>query len=142
MWKHILEQGLGFSLVAFRDATPLAGGVFFKFNKTLSFKYSASNMAFKSLHGSHAVVRAAIQRAHDEGCTTFDFGRSEICNLGLRRFKNNWGATESDLSYTIISNVPPFYRSPILDQILGQVIRHSPTFICKLTGKVLYRHFA
>lgn len=142
IWEHIVKPGLGFVLIAFKDATPLAGGVFFKFNNTVFYKYSASDMTYKALQPSYAFLWKAIQLALMEGCTTFDFGRSEKDNEGLRRFKRSWSAIEHELVYTILADHPPKSGPSKLDAVVGPVIRHSPEFVCTLSGELLYKHFA
>ncbi len=142
VWKEVLVAGLGFALIAFKDKTPLGGGVFLTFNKKMVFKYSASDSEYRALQPTYAFVWAAMQRGLAEGCTTFDFGRSDKENEGLRRFKMNWGAEEQELAYTIIGARSRARASSRLDDIVGVVIRNSPKFVCKLSGMLLYRHFA
>ncbi len=142
VWKYILNPGMGFVLMAYKGSTPLAGGVFFTFNKTITYKYSASDRDYQALRPNHAFILHAIQRANAEGYARIDFGRSEIKNEGLKRFKRGWGATEEDLPYTIIAKEQPKRGSSRLDSLVGVVIRGSPEFVCTLSGKLLYRHFA
>ena len=142
IWEHLIRPGFGFALLASTHGIPIAGGVFLSFNKTLFCKYSASDVAYKALHPSHAFIWAGIRKGIERGCTGLDFGRSDISNLGLRRFKKSWGAVEHDLPYTIIANHRPTHRPSALTGILGRLIRHSPEFVCKLTGEMLYKHFA
>ncbi|MBX2992032.1 MAG: GNAT family N-acetyltransferase [Bacteroidetes bacterium] len=142
LWHHVLQPGLGYCLVAHKNERPVAGGVFLKFNNTIAFKYSASDDAYKASCPSHAFLWEGIKRGIADGCTTLDFGRTDKGNCGLRRFKNNWGATEEELIYTAITDRPPTHRSPMLDKILRQVIRHSPQIVCRAAGEVLYKHFA
>jgi CelD/BcsL family acetyltransferase involved in cellulose biosynthesis len=142
IWELMLKRGLGFALIAFHGETPLGGGVFFRFNNTVVFKYSASDMKYKAFQPSHAFIWAAIQIARERGCATFDFGRTDRSHEQLRRFKNSWNATEQDLNYTIIADRRRSERLPKLQTALGHVIRHSPEFVCRLSGEVLYKHFA
>jgi hypothetical protein len=142
VWDYIVTPGLGFVFLAFKDQTPIAGGVFFKFNNTTFYKYSASDMTYKSLQPNHAFLWQGIQRAIAEGCTVFDFGRSEKSNEGLRRFKRGWAATEHELAYTVIADRPPKTGPPTLETLFGPVLRLSPEFVCELSGELLYKHFA
>jgi CelD/BcsL family acetyltransferase involved in cellulose biosynthesis len=142
IWELMLVRGLGFALIASHGGTPIGGGVFFTFNNTVFFKYSASDMKYKSLQPSHAFIWAAIQLAYAQGCTTLDFGRTDRLHEQLRRFKNSWSATEHDLNYTIIGELPRSERLSKLQSTLGHIIRRSPKFVCRLSGEVLYKHFA
>lgn len=142
VWDYIMKPGFGFVLIAFKDATPMGGGVFFKFNNMVIYKYSASDMTYKSLQPNHAFLWKGIQRALAEGCTTFDFGRSEKNNKGLRYFKRSWSATEQELGYTVLADRPPKPGPSKLDAVIAPVIRRSPEFVCTLSGELLYKHFA
>jgi CelD/BcsL family acetyltransferase involved in cellulose biosynthesis len=142
IWEQMLKSGLGFALIAFAGETPIGGGVFFSFNDTVVFKYSASDMKYKSLQPSHAFIWSAMRIARERGCTTFDFGRTDRSHEQLRRFKNSWNATEHDLNYTIIADHPRPERLSKLQTALGHIIRHTPEFVCRISGEVLYKHFA
>lgn len=142
VWDYLLEPKLGFVLIAFKDDEPVAGGVFFTFNKTVFYKYSASDMSYKKLHPNHAFIWRAMLRAIAEGFTKFDFGRSEKENDGLRRFKRGWGAEEEELVYSTIADHPPKSGTSRLAGVMGVVIRNSPQFVCTMSGEILYKHFA
>ena len=141
IWEYILKPGLGFALVSYKDTTPLAGGVFLKFGSTVYYKYGAMDTAYKTYRPVHAFMWKAIQRACTEGYAQLDFCRSESSNEGLKKFKTSWNAVEHELPYTIFSNTPPKSGLFKLDAVAGAVIRHSPEFVCTLSGELLYKHF-
>ncbi|MBX2991945.1 MAG: peptidoglycan bridge formation glycyltransferase FemA/FemB family protein [Bacteroidetes bacterium] len=142
VWDHIIGGGLGFALIAFDETTPIGGGVFFMFNRTMFYKYGASDLSHKALQPNYAFMWNAIKRARAEGCTKFDFGRSDKNNEGLRRFKSGWSSEETNLAYTILADKPPRNGPSRIDAIAGAVIRNSPAFVCRVTGELLYKHFA
>ncbi|MBI5470772.1 MAG: GNAT family N-acetyltransferase [Ignavibacteriae bacterium] len=142
VWEQILQSGFGFATLAYKDDRLLGGAVFFHFGKTMYYKYGASDFSLKALHPNHALLWDAIRNASTDGYTTFDFGRSEIENEGLRRFKNGWGTTESALHYTVFSTDAPKAGPSRMKGVMEAVIRNSPDFVCVLSGNVLYKHFA
>lgn len=142
VWDYLITRGLGFVLIAYKDATPLAGGVFFQFNDTVWYKYSASDQAHKAMHPNHAFLWKGIQRALAGGHTVFDFGRSEKSNEGLRRFKRSWASTEHELAYTVLGDQAQSTGPFSMSKMMEPVIRRSPEFVCKLSGELLYKHFA
>ncbi len=142
IWEQILQQGFGFASLAYKDDRLLGGAVFFQMGRTIYYKYGASDFSMKALHPNHALLWDAIRRACAEGCRVFDFGRSEIDNDGLRRFKNGWGTTESPLNYTILSTEAPKSGSSRIKGVMETVIRNSPDFVCTMSGNLLYKHFA
>ena len=84
----------------------------------------------------------AIRWACEAGFQSFDFGRTEIENEGLRAFKSGWGAHEIELPYTYFSEDEPKPESALRDRLMGATIRRSPTFVGRLVGEALYRHVA
>jgi hypothetical protein len=142
LWEELIVHGLGFVLVAYRERTPLAGGVFLTFKSVVQHKYSAFDVRYKGLEGPSAVLWEGIKRAIARGITEVDFGRSAITDTGLGEFKRRWGATERELPYSILAGRAPKGSAFHVDEILRLVIRHSPSFVCRWTGEVLYRHFA
>jgi CelD/BcsL family acetyltransferase involved in cellulose biosynthesis len=143
VWKYIIEPGLGYALVSYNDSTPIGGGVFLKFGSTVYYKYAAADWEYKNMHPNHAYIWEAMRRSCGEGYRVFDFGRSEVCNRGLRQFKAGWGTVEQPLWYTTIADHEPKVCSKSkLDIVTSFVIRNSPPVVCKLTGQLLYRHFA
>lgn len=142
VWEFLITQGLGFALVAYKESTPIGGGVFFRFNGTMIYKYGASDLKYKALQPNYAFMWSAIKRALDAGCTTFDFGRSEKEHEGLRRFKMGWASEERELAYTILADRSPRNGQSRLNLLSGKVIRRSPTFVCTLSGELFYKHFA
>lgn len=142
VWKEIIAAGYGFVLLARLNSTPIGGGVFFSFGETMTYKYAASDYTYKAFKPNDVILWEAIQRACRGGFKSFDFGRSERSNEGLRKFKSGWGTEERDLDYTIVSSLPPKSSNVRLDALAGSVIRNSPRFVCRLAGELLYKHFA
>lgn len=142
IWKYVIEPGLGYILIAYKDEQPIGGGVYFEFGRTVYYKYGASDFEYRQYRPSHACMWEAIRRSCVEGYQVFDFGRSDKNNEGLRRFKKEWGSTEMPLGYSVIANTQPKLGSSRLNDVFGIVIRNSPDFVCKLSGELLYKHFA
>ena len=142
VWKYIIEPGLGYILIAYKDGQAIGGGVYFKFGKTVYYKYGASDFEYRQYRPSHACMWEAIRRSCVGGYQVFDFGRSDKNNEGLRRFKKEWGSREMPLGYSTIANAQPKAGSSRFSDFVGVVIRNSPDFVCKLSGELLYKHFA
>jgi hypothetical protein len=143
IWKYIIEPGLGFALISYKEDMPIGGGVFLTFGSTVWFKYSASDFRYKSIFPTHACVWEAIQRSCQKGYRIFDFGRSDMNNTGLRLFKSGWGTVEHALGYSTIADEPPqMCATSKFDVLSNFVIRHSPALVCKVSGSILYKHFA
>lgn len=139
----ILQKGLGFILLAYHEGKCLAGAVFLHWKRTLTYKYGASDEDGLSLRPNHLIFWNAIQWGCSNGYSLLDFGRSDLDNMGLRTFKNRWGANETPLRY---STFPPINRSSqtsrFVKTAIQALIRKTPLEICKLGGQLYYKYVA
>ncbi len=97
--EHIFSRGKGRVILARYRGKAVAGAVFFHFGQKAMYKYGALDMNFGRLGASAAVMWEAINRYADEGYDSFCFGRTDLDNEGLRRFKRGFGAEEYFLDY-------------------------------------------
>jgi CelD/BcsL family acetyltransferase involved in cellulose biosynthesis len=142
LWERVLEPGDGFLLIARHGDRALAGAVFLRGGRTVTYKYGASDDRSLSLRPNHAVMSAAIEWATERRYTWFDFGRTDLDNPGLMRFKESWGAQERPLCYTSLSGPPRYHARSPLHVVAAPVIRHSPALVCRGLGHLLYRYAA
>lgn len=141
LWEQLIEAGLGFVVLAYKDSQPIAGAVFLAWNGTLIYKYSASDPDYWKLRPNNLVLWTAIQWGCENGYRQFDFGRSDLENLGLRTFKDGWGATEQPLIYSYLADEPPRLISDARKRLVANVIKHSPAIVCQGIGELFYGHF-
>ena len=97
--KHICSKGKGRVILARYREKAIAGAVFFHFARKAMYKYGASDRNFSRLGAGAAVMWEAINRYAHEGYDSFCFGRTDLDNEGLRRFKRGFGAEEYFLAY-------------------------------------------
>lgn len=140
--KDILDSGLGFVILAHRNSETLAGAVFLHWNNTLTYKYAAATMPGRRLLAGDLVIWEAIQWGCENGFSIFDWGRSDINNIGLRKFKSRWGSEEMPLPYSRNYQPNSDGITRKLMPVWQNVIRKSPRFVCKLTGELFYPFFA
>ncbi len=144
--RHVLQSGLGYVLTVEHEGRPVAAALFLASNRTLVYKFGASDSAAWNLRPNHLVFWGAIRRAHADGYRTLDFGRSDAAADGLRAFKRSWGAEEQSLRYMAVGHAPA--PEPAEDdatvgraeRLLGAVIRRSPEWVCRWSGELLYRY--
>ena len=142
LWTRIIEPGLGFVLLAYSGDVPVAGAVFLAWNGTIAYKYSASDPAFWRLCPNNLVIWTAIRWGCENGYRSFDFGRTDNENAGLRGFKSAWGATEEELYYATIGDARTEPSKHRLERAAAAVIRRSPLWVCRTAGAVLYKYAA
>lgn len=143
LWSSMLEAGRGFVLLAYAGERPVAGAVFLDWNGTVVYKLGASNPAFWKLRPNNLLLWTAIKEACEQGRGTFDFGRSDADNAGLRRFKSGWGTSEEQLVYSVLGEHrggPAGHGR--LGVAMSACIRRSPAFVCRALGELFYRYAA
>ena len=144
LWDSVVSTGLGLVFIAEVSGRPVAAHVCLAWNGTMTDKFSASDDAAWSLRPNHLVIWHAIKAACQMGCKSFDFGRTDAGNEGLRVFKGTLGAVEEPLVYATLGVGPGPVpgRDGRMCQLLGSVIRHGPLVLCRATGEALYRYVA
>ena len=116
--------------------------VHFKIGKKLLYKFGASYSQYNNLRGNHFVMWEAIKKFLAEGYDEFDFGRTEIENDGLKRFKFGWNTQELHIYTTRYSiNKKTFLPASTKTRgVHNLIFNHSPIFLSKLIGNALYKH--
>lgn len=139
LWRHVVESGPGFAVLAEGpDGEAVGAGLYLAAGATAVMKFSASEASGWHLKPNHLVTWAAIERACAGGCATLDFGRSELRHAGLRRYKASWGAEEVPLVYTCVGGGAPAAGHGRLRGAMEAVIRRSPVVVCRAVGELLY----
>jgi len=142
-WKHIIKINMGFVVLVYADSQCISAGLFSGFSRTLTYKYGASDETMLRLRPNNLMIWTAMQEAIKRGFRFFDFGKTDVHNAGLRNFKSGWGSIETPLFYSYFPVLPENgLFSFVKNNVVGPIIRHSPTFVCKWSGELLYKHFA
>jgi CelD/BcsL family acetyltransferase involved in cellulose biosynthesis len=142
LWDRMIEPRRGRLLLAHVHGAPVAGGVFLEFGATVTYKFGASDPASWKYRPNHALFWTAIRDACVEGRATFDFGRTDFSNEGLRAFKNGWGTTEAPLVYSGFADHRIKFTAGTAARALSPVIRRSPVVVCRAVGELLYKYAA
>jgi CelD/BcsL family acetyltransferase involved in cellulose biosynthesis len=142
LWQRILEPGLGFALLASSGGRPIAGAVFLAGGRQCVYKFGASEREAQRLRPNHLLLWTAIREACTSGYEQFDFGRTDLDGHNLREFKLGWGTVEDPLIYSAIGGPAADVRPSRARRTLGRLIRHSPAWICRASGELLYRRAA
>ena len=141
--EQLVAPGLARVLTARAEGVPVAAALFLAWNGVLVYKYGASDARYWSLRPNHLLFWSAIQWGCEHGYRVLDWGRSDVGDVGLRHFKSGWGATEEPLTYAVVSErAPGSETTSRLRPALEVVIRHSPPWVCRGLGELLYRYVA
>jgi hypothetical protein len=136
----LLENGLGFILLAYKDDECLAAAIFLHWQQTLTYKYSASSLEGRNLCPNNLILWSAIRWGCENGHTLLDMGRTDLANSGLRWFKTGWGAEEVPLYYYAFPSTVRNLGDSGSTRILRRLIRNSPSWVCRLSGELFYRY--
>jgi len=141
-WERLISRGDGFVLLAFKEEQLLAGAVFLNSNKSLMFKYGASNPEGWRFRPNNLLFWHAICWGCEHGYLFFDWGRTDLRTQGLRKFKQGWSSEEQILHYSILAKSTPRNMSDSkAASIMASIIKRSPTWVGRLIGETLYSHF-
>lgn len=142
IYSNLLKQDLGFILTAHYRNNTVAAAMFFCFQKTIYYKYGASDERYLNLRPNNLIFWSAIQWGCHEGHNLLDFGRTEVTNEGLLNFKRGWGTAESDLCYYRLQRdgSQGVIDSPGLLARAKPIFQRLPVPALKLIGKIIYRH--
>jgi CelD/BcsL family acetyltransferase involved in cellulose biosynthesis len=142
LWQQLIEPGRGFVLMADDGRMPVAGAVFLTANRTVIYKYAASDPTRGGLPAD-LLLWHAVSEACERGFTTFDFGRSELGAQGLRRYKDRWGAVERPLVYSVVGEHAEREAGPSPGGgLTAGLIRRAPVWVARVSGELLYRYAA
>ncbi len=136
LWRRMISTGLGYCVLAEIGSEPVAGAVFLTWNGTTTYKFGASNPAYLKYRPNHLIFWHAIQSAVADGHHAFDFGRTDVDHASLKAFKRTWGAVERPLYYSAAGSAQEI--TPALMTGMSGVIRHSPLWVTRVLGEVLY----
>lgn len=140
--SEIMETDGGFVVLASKHSSPVAGAVFFHFNRRAIYKFGASDETQQELRGNNLVMWEAIRHLSDRGFDSLDFGRTSINNDGLRRFKQSWGTKEETIEYYKFDTATQTWATA-QDRATGfhnAVFRHLPLAVNRLAGTMMYPH--
>ena len=140
IWSRLVEPGLASILLASAGGAPLAGALFLHWNGTTIYKFGASDSEGLPLRPNHALFWTAIQESCARSDREFDFGRTDLGNEGLRRFKSGWGGVERPLVYSSLAPGAAEGREGRAARAASVVIKRGPPWVGRAVGATLYRY--
>lgn len=140
--EHVLARNQGWIVLATLGGRAIAGAVFVHFGSSALYKYGASDETFQELRPNNLVMWRAIEWHARAGFTTLDFGRTDMHNAGLRRFKLAWGTRERVIEYVRYNCRANQFATlpPRASDQLQRVFKILPKPLLRLIGAAAYRH--
>lgn len=143
-WFHNLARELGGTIqfrIAQKASAPIAAIVTLTHPNSVIYKYGCSDERYHSTGSMPFLFWRLIQEAKGSGTPLLDFGRSDLDNPGLIRFKDQWGTRRTDLVY---------YRFPAPQRkgsstrpgagFAKAVFARLPDGLLEVAGRMIYRH--
>ena len=143
-WFKNLASCLGSQMnisIALHEDKPIAAVVTLRHKDVVTYKYGASDERLHNLGGVSYLFWNAIRQAKLHGANIFDFGRSDLENVGLATFKGRWGAQSLELAYWRCGSIQShkWKSQPIVRAAKWSIGRLPPAALIRL-GRLLYRH--
>jgi Acetyltransferase (GNAT) domain len=141
--EHVLDQGLGFLMMARHKRKAVAGALFLLFAGKAIFKYGASDRRYQEFRANNLVFRDATRLLCRKEVRTLSFGRTDLFHEGLRQFKVSWGAINKTLRYvkydvrskSFLGGTP---TGP--SDSWKSAMSKLPIPVLRIIGNVAYRH--
>jgi lipid II:glycine glycyltransferase (peptidoglycan interpeptide bridge formation enzyme) len=140
--EAVFAAGAGHVLTVTDAERMVAAAVFISGGEGVVYKYGCSDRAALGKRPNNLLFDEALRIACDEGFRWLNLGRTEPAHRSLREFKLSFGAIETPLVYSVLSDqeVPPARDERRLARLAAPVIRHSPQLIGRVIGAGVHRH--
>lgn len=141
--REIISQGHGFIVLAKAKRQPIAAAIFFHSGREALYKFGASDVRAQSLRANNLVMWKAIVHLATSGFGRLRFGRTDLTDEGLRRFKTSWRAAENKIKYFRYEGLSRPVSYPVRRrgaQLSTHVFRKLPVVVNCAVGKLVYPH--
>jgi hypothetical protein len=145
--EHLLRAGHGFVALAHEpgggaNSQPLAALVFLHFGRRALYKFGASDLRQQQYRANNLLMWEGIQHCVDLGMDELHFGRCNVGQEGLRRFKLAWGTSESPLRYFRFGVREGNWRTSrsLTTGWHNAAFRNLPLAMNRWLGGLAYRH--
>jgi lipid II:glycine glycyltransferase (peptidoglycan interpeptide bridge formation enzyme) len=146
IYNRMVANGRGHVLLGFYKDTAIAGVLLLRTKGTVVYKYSASDPKILTLLApNHLITWRAIELSRKLGAKVFDFGRTELNNAGLLRFKEMWSTKQEDLPYSYYpapSGALHIYQNSRLTDFGKNIWRLLPIPIASRIGGLIYKYLS
>jgi hypothetical protein len=145
LWDALAPLEMLTLLLAHHEQKCVAGIIVLWFKGIGYYKYAASDDRFLRLRANQLLVWESIRLAIEKGCTIFDFGRTSSTNVGLSQYKSRWSTKRVPLhSIRLPENNKPdiLNESSKKHALLKRFFSKMPLPVIRLSGELLYKHFA
>lgn len=144
-WFRNLLRTMGDSVqirIALKDQVPIAAILTLQHRNSMIYKYGCSDERYHATGSMPFLFWRLIEESKTHSIPLLDFGRSDLGNAGLNRFKDQWGTRRTELKY---------YRLParamskaaapsIVKRAAERLFTVLPDSLLEMAGNIFYRH--
>lgn len=132
--------------VAYRGTRPVAALLTIRHKNTMVYKYGCSDAEHNNVGGTQLLLWKTIEEAKEDGMRIFDLGRSDFLDQGLITFKDRWGSSRNNLTYSRFTSAlapknaysaPGYFRNK---RVMRNLFSHMPRLLARTVGEALYKH--
>ena len=138
--RNVISKSKGFVVLGSHQGRAIAGAVFFHAGKKGIYKFGAADLRHQNLRAANLVMWEAIRWFSRNGFNELCFGRTDMENEGLMRFKKCWGSHESEISYYRLDPLSGKMLERSGHKLPSGLMRKVPFFVSRIAGSLLYRH--
>ncbi len=141
--RHLVAPGLGFTTIVRKDDRPIAAALYFQQGARAVYKFGASDVRYQEHRPNNFAMWHGIQELIRRGAEELHFGRSDVGQEGLRRFKLSWGAEESALNYYRFDLRQAGWTgesSSTVPSSANHLFRLLPLAVNRAAGALIYPH--
>ncbi len=141
IWDKFAIQNQVYLLVATLENEIVAGILFLKYAKVLTYKFNASNPSALMLRPNDLLLWEGIDLGQRLGCDLLDFGLTDSTDAGLARYKMKFATHGKAITYITNRDLPKT-DSPLagITELLTEA--DVPDELTERAGALLYRYFA
>jgi hypothetical protein len=128
--------------LARKDGVPLAAILTLRHRNAVVYKYGCSDERFHGIGAMPFLFWRLIEESKSEGAEEIDFGRTEVENGGLIKFKDHLGASQLPLAYFRYPS-GAIQRETTTGSLASARVLFSflPDMLSSKMGRLVYRHF-
>ena len=147
IWKQFgPDEGIAVGL-AEHEGDVIAGAVYLVWNGVWYYKFGASILERSAVRPNELLGWESLLRAHRRGCTSYDWGVSDLDQPGLVAYKRKFATEERRVS--VLRYEPAGYANPVAAEarpVLGELTtlltrEDVPDDVTRRAGEILYRYF-
>jgi len=143
-WFQNLAKTMGESMqirVASKDDVPIAAIVTLTHRNSIIYKYGCSDERNHATGSVPFLFWRMIQEVKSAAIPVVDFGRTDLDNPGLTRFKDQWGTRRTELTYYRFP-APAAARTSfgVGGRFAKAIFARLPDRLLTVAGRMIYRH--